>query len=125
MRSRWMRAMVMAGLLAGVSAAVMAAPADLSTAASAQVDSSAAASAQVAQPPRKVGGESGLILPDLSAVLFRGVDGHSLLLAASNPAAAGIHDSPTPAPSSQAPTDLATPSATMKLAQRPAVRASV
>jgi K(+)-stimulated pyrophosphate-energized sodium pump len=80
-----MRAMVIAGLLASVSAAVMAASASVpatnrSAAASATADSSAVASAQAAQPPRKVGGESSLILPDLSAVLFHGVDGHTLLL---------------------------------------------
>jgi K(+)-stimulated pyrophosphate-energized sodium pump len=55
-----MRAMVIACLLAGASGAVVV--------------------AQVEQPPRKVGGESSLVLPDLSAVLFRGVDGHTLLL---------------------------------------------
>jgi K(+)-stimulated pyrophosphate-energized sodium pump len=64
---------VIAGLLAGVSAAGV-------VAASAQVGLSTAASAQVEQPPRKVGGESSLILPDLSAVLFHGIDGHTLLL---------------------------------------------
>jgi K(+)-stimulated pyrophosphate-energized sodium pump len=44
-------------------------------------DLSTVASAQGEQPPaRRPGGESSLVLPDLSSVLFRGIDGHTLLL---------------------------------------------
>ena len=74
MRSRWMRWMVVACLLAGVSAGA-------AIAASADAPASATdARADQEQPARRVGGESSLILPDLSSVLFHGIDGHTLLL---------------------------------------------
>ena len=74
MRSRWMRWMVVACLLAGAAAGA---------AVASSADAPALGDRQrrpQEQPARRVGGESSLILPDLSSVLFHGIDGHTLLL---------------------------------------------
>jgi K(+)-stimulated pyrophosphate-energized sodium pump len=73
MRSRWMRWVVIGCVLTGAATGAAVA---LSADAPAQVADSAAGQ----QPARRVGGESSLVLPDLSSVLFHGIDGHTLLL---------------------------------------------
>src|SRR5687768_16450047 len=75
MRSRWMRWMVVACLLAGVSAG-----AAVVLRADAPASATERTADQAEQPARRVGGESSLVLPDLSAVSFPGIDGHTLLL---------------------------------------------
>ena len=65
-----MRVMVLACLVAGVSAAA-------GVALLAQEQRQAVETP--AQPARH-GGEASLVLPDLSSVSFRGIDGHTLLL---------------------------------------------
>jgi K(+)-stimulated pyrophosphate-energized sodium pump len=71
MRARWMRGMVIACIVAGVTA--MAGGAMLAQA------SRQAAETPAGQPARH-GGEASLVLPDLSSVSFHGIDGHTLLL---------------------------------------------
>jgi K(+)-stimulated pyrophosphate-energized sodium pump len=71
MRSRWMRGMVIACIVAGVAAT---AGGGLRAQESRQ-----AVETPGAQPARH-GGEASLVLPDLSSVSFRGIDGHTLLL---------------------------------------------
>ena len=83
MRARWMRWVVVVGLLAGATVgAAMAFGADAPVHVTdlSAVASATAESAQGQPPARRVGGESSLVLPDLSSVSFRGIDGHTLLL---------------------------------------------
>jgi K(+)-stimulated pyrophosphate-energized sodium pump len=72
MRSRWMRVMVLACLVAGASAAA-------GGALLAQ-ESRQAVETTGSQPAQRHGGEASLVLPDLSSVSFQGIDGHTLLL---------------------------------------------
>jgi len=72
MRSRWMRVMVLACLVAGVSAAA--------GAALLAQESRQAIETPGTQPAQRHGGEASLVLPDLSSVSFQGIDGHTLLL---------------------------------------------